>query len=78
MRLQLIKLDKLEGNVDSLSNRIANVELGLMFQIKIIGQKIKIIGQKKQNIQKIDFQTDFMKNLLRLSSTKEQVYLQEV
>jgi ATP-dependent RNA helicase SUPV3L1/SUV3 len=25
MRLQLIKLDKLEGNVDSLSNRIANV-----------------------------------------------------
>ena len=25
MRLQLVKLDKLEGNVDSLSNRIANV-----------------------------------------------------
>ena len=25
MRLQLIKLDNLEGNVDSLSNRIANV-----------------------------------------------------
>ena len=25
MRLELIKLDKLEGNVDSLSNRIANV-----------------------------------------------------
>ena len=25
MRLQLMKLDKLEGNVDSLSNRIANV-----------------------------------------------------
>ena len=25
MRLQLVKLDKLDGNVDSLSNRIANV-----------------------------------------------------
>ena len=25
MRFQLMKLDKLEGNVDSLSNRIANV-----------------------------------------------------
>ena len=25
MRLQLMKLDKLDGNVDSLSNRIANV-----------------------------------------------------
>ena len=44
MRLQLLKLDKLEGNVNSLSNRIANVRTCHMFQIKIIGLKIKNIG----------------------------------
>ena len=31
MRLQLMKLDKLEGNVDSLSNRIANVRTCLLY-----------------------------------------------
>ena len=42
-----MKLDKLDGNVDSLSNRIAN-RLGHMFQIKIIGLKIRNIGLKKK------------------------------
>ena len=45
MHLQLMKLNKFEGNVDSLSNRIANVRTWLMFQIKTI-MKIKIIGLK--------------------------------
>ena len=53
------------------------LELGLMFQIKIIGQKIKTIGLKKQNTQKTDFQTDFMKNLLKHSLIREQVFWQE-
>ena len=53
------------------------LELGLMFQIKIIGQKIKTIGSRKQNIQKIDFQTDFMRNLQKHLLTKEQVFQQE-
>ena len=48
MRLQLMKLDKLEGNVDSF-NRIANVRTWSYVSNKIIGLKIKIIGLKKQN-----------------------------
>ena len=43
MRLQLMKLDKLDGNLDSLSNRIANVRTW-SYVSKIIGLKINIIG----------------------------------
>ena len=37
MRLKLIKLDKLEGNVDSYQIELQMLGLGHMFQIKIIG-----------------------------------------
>ena len=44
MHIQLMKLNKLEGNVDSLSNRIANVRTWSYVSNKIIGLKIKTIG----------------------------------
>ena len=44
MRLQLIKLDKLEGNVDFYQIELQMLELGHMFLIKIIGWRIKITG----------------------------------
>ena len=37
MRLQLMKLDKLEGNVILYQIELQMLELGHMFQIKIIG-----------------------------------------
>ena len=49
MRLQLMKLDKLDGNVILYQIELQMLELGHMFQIKIIGLKIKIIGLKKLN-----------------------------
>ena len=49
MRLQLMKLDKLDGNVILYQIELQMSGLGHMFQIKIIGLKIKITGLKKQN-----------------------------
>ena len=37
MHLQLMKLNKFEGNVDSYQIELQMLELGLMFQIKTIG-----------------------------------------
>ena len=44
MHLQLMKLNKLEGNVDSLSNRIANVRTWSYVSNKNNGLKIKIVN----------------------------------
>ena len=44
MRLQLMKLDKLEGKIE-----LQMLELGHMFLIKLTGLKIRGIGLKKQN-----------------------------
>ena len=49
MRLQLIKLDKLEEMLILYQIELQMLELGHMFQIKLIGLKTKVIGLKKQN-----------------------------
>ena len=49
MRLQLMKLDKLDGNVDSLSNRIANVRTWSYVSNKNNWVENQTIGLKKQS-----------------------------
>ena len=44
MRIQLMKLDRLEGNVDSLANRIANVRTWSYVSNKNNWVEIKVIG----------------------------------
>merc|ERR1712127_476231 len=77
MRLQLMKLDKLEGNVDSLSNRIANVRTWSYVSNKINWVENQNYWIEKQKYQKIDCLKDCMKNLPEHSLIKEQVFLQE-
>ena len=53
MRLQLLKLDKLEGNVDSLSNRIANVRTWSYVSNKINWvEKPKLLDRKNKIIRR--------------------------
>ena len=76
MRLPLMKLDKLEGNVDSLSNRIANVRTWSYVSNKNNWIENKTIGLKTKFLED-KLQIDFMKNLLKHLLINEQVYLQE-
>ena len=50
MKEQLSSLDKLDGNVDSISNRIANVRTWSYVSNKVNGLKIKITGLKELKI----------------------------
>ena len=56
MKKQLSLLDKMNGNVDSISNRIANVRTWSYVSTNLIGLKIKIIGLKELNFLKTNFQ----------------------
>ena len=77
MRLQLMKLDKLDGNVDSLSNRIAYVRTW-----SYVSNKNNWVENQNYWIEKTKFledkQIDFMKSSQRHLLIKEQVYLLEV
>ena len=78
MRLQLMKLDKLDGNVDSLSNRIANVRTW-----SYVSNKNNWIENQDYWIERTKLLEDrlsdrFTKNLLKPLLIKELVYLREV
>jgi len=65
MRLQLLKLDKLEGNVDSLSNRIANVRTW-----SYVSNKNNWIENQDYWIQKTKFLEDKLSDRLHEELTK--------
>ena len=78
MRLQLMKLDKLDGNVDSLSNRIANVRTW-----SYVSNKNNWVENQSYWIEKTKHLEDRLSDrlheeLTKLLSTKEQAYLLEV
>ena len=63
MKEQLASLDKIEGNVDSISNRIANVRTwSYVDKQSKLGRKSGLLGRKSQKILKINFLIDCMKN----------------
>ena len=65
MRLQLIKLDKLEGNVDSLSNRIANVRTW-----SYVSNKINWVEDQDYWIEKTKLLEDRLSDRLHEELTK--------
>jgi len=65
MRLQLIKLDKLEGNVDSLSNRIANVRTW-----SYVSNKINWVESQNYWIEKTKLLEDKLSDRLHEELTK--------
>ncbi|WP_415278329.1 helicase-related protein [Candidatus Pelagibacter sp. Uisw_094] len=65
MRLQLIKLDKLEGNVDSLSNRIANVRTW-----SYVSNKINWVESQSYWIEKTKLLEDRLSDRLHDELTK--------
>ena len=65
MRLQLMKLDKLEGNVDSLSNRIANVRTW-----SYVSNKIKWVENQDYWIQKTKLLEDKLSDRLHEELTR--------
>ncbi|WP_415290648.1 helicase-related protein [Candidatus Pelagibacter sp. Uisw_136] len=65
MRLQLIKLDKLEGNVDSLSNRIANVRTW-----SYVSNKINWVEDQSYWIEKTKLLEDRLSDRLHEELTK--------
>jgi len=65
MRLQLIKLDKLEGNVDSLSNRIANVRTW-----SYVSNKINWVESQNYWIEKTKLLEDRLSDRLHEELTK--------
>jgi len=65
MRLQLIKLDKLEGNVDSLSNRIANVRTW-----SYVSNKNNWVENQSYWIEKTKFLEDKLSDRLHEELTK--------
>ena len=65
MRLQLMKLDKLEGNVDSLSNRIANVRTW-----SYVSNKNKWVENQNYWIEKTKFLEDKLSDRLHEELTK--------
>ncbi|MBD1173982.1 helicase [Pelagibacterales bacterium SAG-MED01] len=65
MRLQLIKLDKLEGNVDSLSNRIANVRTW-----SYVSNKINWVENQNYWIEKTKLLEDKLSDRLHEELTK--------
>jgi ATP-dependent RNA helicase SUPV3L1/SUV3 len=65
MRLQLIKLDKLEGNVDSLSNRIANVRTW-----SYVSNKINWVENQSYWIEKTKLLEDRISDRLHEELTK--------
>ncbi len=65
MRLQLLKLDKLEGNVDSLSNRIANVRTW-----SYVSNKNNWIENQDYWVQKTKFLEDKLSDRLHEELTK--------
>jgi len=65
MRLQLIKLDKLEGNVDSLSNRIANVRTW-----SYVSNKINWVQSQSYWIEKTKLLEDKLSDRLHEELTK--------
>ncbi|MDC1138576.1 helicase-related protein [Candidatus Pelagibacter sp.] len=65
MRLQLIKLDKLEGNVDSLSNRIANVRTW-----SYVSNKINWVENQSYWIEKTKLLEDRLSDRLHEELTK--------
>jgi len=65
MRLQLIKLDKLEGNVDSLSNRIANVRTW-----SYVSNKINWVENQSYWIEKTKLLEDRLSDRLHDELTK--------
>ncbi len=65
MRLQLVKLDKLEGNVDSLSNRIANVRTW-----SYVSNKINWVENQDYWIEKTKLLEDKLSDRLHEELTK--------
>jgi ATP-dependent RNA helicase SUPV3L1/SUV3 len=65
MRLQLIKLDKLEGNVDSLSNRIANVRTW-----SYVSNKVNWVENQNYWIEKTKLLEDRLSDRLHEELTK--------
>ena len=65
MRLQLMKLDKLEGNVDSLSNRIANVRTW-----SYVSNKINWVENQNYWIEKTKLLEDRLSERLHEELTK--------
>ena len=65
MRLQLMKLDKLEGNVDSLSNRIANVRTW-----SYVSNKINWVENQEYWIEKTKLLEDKLSDRLHEELTK--------
>ena len=65
MRLQLIKLDKIEGNVDSLSNRIANVRTW-----SYVSNKINWVESQSYWIEKTKLLEDRLSDRLHEELTK--------
>jgi len=65
MRLQLVKLDKLEGNVDSLSNRIANVRTW-----SYVSNKINWVENQEYWIEKTKLLEDRLSDRLHEELTK--------
>jgi len=65
MRLQLIKLDNLEGNVDSLSNRIANVRTW-----SYVSNKINWVEDQNYWIKKTKLLEDKLSDRLHVELTK--------
>ena len=65
MRLQLLKLDKLEGNVDSLSNRIANVRTW-----SYVSNKINWVENQNYWIEKTKLLEDRLSDRLHEELTK--------
>ena len=65
MRLQLMKLDKLEGNVDSLSNRIANVRTW-----SYVSNKINWVENQEYWIEKTKLLEDRLSDRLHEELTK--------
>ena len=65
MRLQLMKLDKLEGNVDSLSNRIANVRTW-----SYVSNKINWVEKQNYWIEKTKLLEDKLSDRLHEELTK--------
>jgi ATP-dependent RNA helicase SUPV3L1/SUV3 len=65
MRLQLVKLDKLEGNVDSLSNRIANVRTW-----SYVSNKINWVENQTYWIEKTKLLEDRLSDRLHEELTK--------
>ena len=77
MHLQLVKLDKLEGNVDSLSNRIANVRTWSYVSNKNNWVQNQNYWIEKTKLLEDNSQIDFMKKLQKLLSINVQAFLLE-